>query len=129
MIDYGLKGKTAVITGGSDGLGRATAELLAREGANVVICARREDHLRQAAADIAKATGGAVKAVVADVTDAAACANLIAETVKAFGGIDILVNNAGTSAAAALEDVSDEAWQFDFDLKVMAAVRLCRAVG
>jgi len=128
MIDYGLAGKTAIVTGGSDGLGRATAKLLAAEGANVVICGRRADHLNDAANALSAETGGTVKAVQADVSTAAACSNLVAETVSAFGGVDILVNNAGTSAAAALEDVSDEAWQFDFDLKVMAAVRLCREV-
>ncbi len=128
MIDYGLAGKTAIITGGSDGLGRATALLLAAEGANVVICARRVDHLNAAAAELSAASGGTVKAVPADVTQADACENLVRQTIAAFGGVDILVNNAGTSAAAALEDVKDEDWQFDFDLKVMAAVRLSRLV-
>lgn len=128
MIDYGLAGKTAIVTGGSDGLGRATAALLAREGANVVICARRVDHLKAAADAISAETGGNVKAVPADVIDPGACENLVQETVSAFGGVDILVNNAGTSAAAPLEKVSDADWQFDFDLKVMAAVRLSRLV-
>lgn len=126
MIEYGLAGKTALVTGGSDGLGRATAKLLAAEGANVVICGRRVDHLNDAAATLSQETGGTVKAVPADVSTAAACDGLVQATVAAFGGLDILVNNAGTSAAAALEDVTDESWQFDFDLKVMAAVRLCR---
>jgi len=126
MIDYGLAGKTAIVTGGSDGLGRATAALLAREGAKVVICGRRVDHLNEAAAALSKESGGVVKAVPADVAKAEDCDRLVKEAVAAFGGLDILVNNAGTSAAAALEDVSDEDWQFDFDLKVMAAVRLCR---
>ena len=126
MIDYGLQGKSAIVTGGSDGLGYATAMLLAREGAKVAICARRLEHLENAAAAIAKETGGTVKAIQADVTNADDCGRRVEETVKAFGGLDILVNNAGTSAAAPLEKVSDEAWQFDFDLKVMAAVRLCR---
>lgn len=128
MIDFGLKDKIAIVTGGSDGLGRATAELFAREGAKVVICGRRVDHLKDAAKTLSDATGGDVRAVPADVSKAADCQNLVAETLKAFGAVDILINNAGTSAAAALEDVSDEDWQFDFDLKVMAAVRLCRLV-
>lgn len=126
MIDYGLTGKVAIVTGGSDGLGRATARLMAREGANVVICGRRSDYLKEAADALSSETGGSVFAVPADVTEGAACENLINATVKKFGRLDILINNAGTSAAASLEAVSDEAWQFDFDLKVMAAVRLCR---
>lgn len=126
MIDYGLTGKAALVTGGSDGLGRATAKLLAAEGAKVVICGRRESHLQEAASALSSETGGEVVAVQADVSKAEDCARLVEATVAKFGGLDILVNNAGTSAAAALEDVDDEAWQFDFDLKVMAAVRLCR---
>ena len=128
MIDFGLRDKIAIVTGGSDGLGRATAEFFAREGAKVVICGRRVDHLKEAAKALSDTTGGDVRAVPADVSKADDCKNLVAETLKAFGGVDILINNAGTSAAAALEDVSDEDWQFDFDLKVMAAVRLCRLV-
>lgn len=126
MIEYGLAGKAALVTGGSDGLGRATAALLAREGAKVVICGRRLEHLNDAAAALSKESGGEVVAVQADVSKAEDCEHLMSETVAKLGGLDILVNNAGTSAAAALENVSDEAWQFDFDLKVMAAVRLSR---
>ena len=129
MFDLELTGKVAIVTGGSDGLGRAAARRLAAEGASVVICGRRADHLEAVAADLAAETartGGAVRAIAADVTDAAACAALVAGTLDAFGGLDILVNNAGTSAAASLMELDDEAWQGDFDLKVMAAIRLCR---
>ena len=126
MFDLELTGKVAVITGGSDGLGRATARRLASEGARVVICARREGHLREVSAAIAAETGGEVYPVVADVCRAEDCTRLIDEAVGAFGGLDILINNAGASAAHALEQVRDEDWQADFDLKVMAAVRLCR---
>src|SRR5712692_11286853 len=72
MLDLGLNGKVAIITGGSDGLGRAAAEKLAAEGAKVAICARRKEHLEQAADQIRKATGGQVLAHVADVSRAAA---------------------------------------------------------
>ncbi|WP_417516942.1 SDR family NAD(P)-dependent oxidoreductase [Minwuia sp.] len=126
-MDLGLEGKVAIVTGGSDGLGRATAHRLATEGAKVVICGRREDHLKQVAADLEKDTGGTVVAVRADVSDAGDCENLVKATVEKFGGIDILVNNAGASAAASFETVSDEAWQADFNLKVMGAVRVTRA--
>ena len=128
MFDLGLKDKVTIVTGGSDGLGRATAETLASQGAKVVICGRRADHLQAAAEAIAAEHAASVEAVQADVSVAADCERLVAETIGRFGGVDILVNNAGASAAFALEEVSDEAWQSDFDLKVMAAVRLCRAV-
>jgi len=128
MLDLGLKGKVAIITGGSDGLGRAAAEKLAAEGARVAICARRKEHLDQAADEIRKATGGQVLAQVADVSRAADCEGLVNAVVAQWGGVDILLNNAGTSAAAAFEKVDDETWQADWDLKVMGAVRMSRLV-
>ena len=128
MFDLGLRGKIAVITGGSDGLGRATAERFANEGARVVICARREEHLQRAAADIAAETGAEVVGIRADVSNVSDIDQLIDLTVDQFGGVDILVNNAGKSSAAGLEEVGDDEWQNDFDLKVMAAVRACRRV-
>jgi NAD(P)-dependent dehydrogenase (short-subunit alcohol dehydrogenase family) len=127
-MDLGLEGKVTLITGGSDGLGRAAAARLAAEGARVAICARRPAHLQAAAAELRAATGGEVLGIVADVARAEDCARFVAEAAAAFGGVDILINNAGTSAAHGLEEVGDEAWYADLDLKLMAAVRLCRAV-
>ncbi len=127
MFDLGLSGKRALITGGSDGLGRATAHRLASEGAQVVICGRRGDYLEDQASALRSESGGDVHAIQADVSNADDCARLIEQTVSTLGGLDILVNNAGASAAALLMDVDDAAWQADFDIKVMAAVRLCRA--
>ena len=126
MLELGLDGKVAIVTGGSDGLGRATAERLAREGARVAICGRRKEHLEAAADAIRRATGGTVLAQVADVSRAADTEALVSATVAQFGGLDILVNNAGQSAAGGFETVSDEAWQSDIDLKLMGAVRCCR---
>ena len=128
MLELGLQGKIAIVTGGSDGLGRATALRLAVEGCRIAICARREDHLEAAAEAIAAETSAEVLACRADVSRAADIDALVEATVGRFGGIDILVNNAGTSAAASLETLDDEAWQRDLDLKLMAAVRLCRSV-
>ena len=128
MFNLGLEGKIAVVTGGSDGLGLATAERLALEGAKVVICARREDHLRRAAKGISERTGGEVLAVRADVSVKEDIESLINSTLDRFGGVDILVNNAGKSAAAGLEEVTDEDWQDDINLKVMGAIRACRRV-
>jgi len=126
MLELGLEGRIAIITGGSDGLGRATAARLAAEGCKVAICARREEHLTMAAEAIAEETGGEVLAVPADVSRAEDIEALVDGTLKRFGGVDIVINNAGKSAAASLEEVDDATWQEDIDLKIMAAVRLCR---
>lgn len=126
MFRLGLEDKVAIITGGSDGLGRASAALLAAEGAKVVICGRRKDHVEAVAKELSVQGGGSVLGVQADVTKLADCETLVSRTVEAFGGIDILVNNAGASAAHRLQDLDDAAWQADFDLKIMGAVRMCR---
>ena len=128
MIDYELKGKTAIVTGGSDGLGRAAAKKLAQEGANVIICARREKHLMDAAKSISEETFGSVIGIQADVTSKDDCSRLINETIQNFGSIDILVNNAGSSLSKGIEDLDDEQWYNDIELKVMAAVRMCKGV-
>ena len=128
MLELGLDGKVAIVTGGSEGLGRACAERLAREGVRVAICARRKDVLETAAAAIRSATGQDVLAMPADVTRADDVQAFVDAVVARFGGVDILVNNAGTSAANPFLDIDDRAWQFDIDLKLMAAVRFCRLV-
>ncbi|MDB4988013.1 MAG: Short-chain dehydrogenase [Myxococcaceae bacterium] len=125
-MELGLEGKVAVITGGSEGIGKATALRLAQEGAKVVIAARRDEVLQRAAAEI-RAAGGEVLTVVADVTSTSDVERLVAETVAHFGRLDILVNNAGTSNAKAFEDASEALWDEDLDLKVHAAVRTIRA--
>lgn len=124
-LELGLAGKVALVTGGSEGLGRACAARLARCGARVAICARRQGPLDEAAAAL-RAGGAEVLAQAADVTRAADVEALFAAVVARFGGLDILVNNAGTSAAAPFERVDDEAWEADLQLKLMAAVRTCR---
>jgi 3-oxoacyl-[acyl-carrier protein] reductase len=126
-VDLGLKGKVAVVTGGSEGIGRAAAQSLGREGAYVVVCARRGDVLQQAASEVAEATGAEIVPVQADVMVAADVERVIQAAVDRFGRLDILVNNAGTSAAAAFEMVTDEAWQADLDLKLFGAIRATRA--
>lgn len=130
MMDLGLSGKIAIITGGSDGLGRATAERLLMEGAQVTVCGRREEHLNNVVAELNDRysdTGGRIFGVRADVTVAADCVNLIDTVVSRDGGVDILINNAGASAASGFEGIDDQAWADDIELKIMAAVRTCRA--
>ena len=124
-MDLQLKGRVALVTGGSQGIGKAVAATLAQEGASVVIAARGAELLEKVAAEI-RAAGGKVHAISADVSQAADCERLVAETIKTFGRLDILVNNAGTSATGEFESVTDEAWQADFNLKLFAAIRLAR---
>ena len=125
-MDLALKDKVAVITGGSEGIGKATALLFAQEGAKVAICARREEVLNQTAEEIRKATRGDVLAFSADVMNPMDVDNFINRTVETYGGIDILVNNAGTAAGGTFESVSDEAWQADLELKLFGAIRCSR---
>ncbi len=127
-LELGLKGKVAIVTGASEGLGRATAERFARCGAKVAMAARRPDVLEPAAQAIQKATGAEILARPTDVTKLADLETLVAAVTQRFGGVDVLVNNAGTSSAAGLGAVTDEMWQYDWDLKVMAAIRLARLV-
>ena len=118
-MDLQLNGRVALVTGGSQGIGKAVAAMLAQEGASVVIAARGAELLDKVATEI-RAAGGKVHAVAAD------CERLVAETIKTFGRLDILVNIAGTSATGEFESVTDEAWQADFNLKLFAAIRLAR---
>lgn len=124
-MDLELENKVAIVTGGTQGIGRATAMRLAKEGASVVIAARGREQLDSVAGEI-RSGGGRVAAVQADVSRAEDCEKLVAEAVRAFGRLDILVNNAGTSATGEFESVTDETWQADLDLKLFAAVRLSR---
>jgi NAD(P)-dependent dehydrogenase (short-subunit alcohol dehydrogenase family) len=128
MLDLGLTGKVAIVTGGSEGLGRATAMRFAAEGCHVVICARRKEVLEQAAEKVRKRAGAQVLAPAAAVPRPADVEAVVAATLAAHGGVDILVNNAGTSSAGPFEKVDDATWVADIDVKLMAAIRLCRLV-
>jgi len=127
-MDTNLVGKTALITGGSLGLGKAMAQSFYQEGAKVAILARRQAPLDAAVADIQAGEGGEIAAFVCDVTDVHSIQSVHSTIVDRFGGIDILVNNAGQSATGPFLEISDEQWQNDIDLKLMAAVRLTRLV-
>lgn len=129
-MDLGLTGRKAVVTGGSKGLGRAiTAELMA-EGASVVICSRNADELEATAAELAKqATGGAgaVVALACDVTDPGQVVSFIEAAVAALGGLDVLVNNAGGARPGQFGTLTDDDWQADFEVKLLAQIRCTRA--
>ena len=119
-MELGLDGKVAIITGGSEGIGAETARLLAVEGCDVAIGARREEPLAEAAATIREA-GWEPLAQSMDVMSAEDCAGLVAATIDRFGGVDILINNAGTSRAGPFDGVADEVWQEDLNLKLYGA--------
>ncbi len=127
-MDVRLDGRTALVTGGSKGLGLAMATEFANSGADVVIVARREDVLKEAVATIARTSKTRVHAVAADVGTAAGVARAYESAMAAFGKLDIVVNNAGKSQTAKFEEVTDEIWQDDLDLKLFAAIRMSRLV-
>ena len=127
-MELGLKDKVAIVTGGSMGIGKATAMALAREGAAVAVCARREGPLQEAAREIEDATGSRVLPVRADVTAPDDLANLVASTVAEFGGVDILVSNAVNAISGSVLNLPEEAWRNHIDVKLMAFVRLSREV-
>lgn len=129
-MDMGLTGKVAIVTGGSEGIGKASALSMVREGARVAIAARRRDVLEAAAEEIQREAGGngEVIAIPADVTDQAQVQALVQQVVERWGTVDILVNNAGTSSAAPFERVTDDAWDTDIGLKVYGAIYCARTV-
>lgn len=127
-MDMGLKDKVAVVTGGSVGIGLAIAEGLAREGAHIVMVARDEARLNDAASRLASDFGVRCLPVAADVATPEGIAHIVSETEATFGGADILVNNAGTGSNETIMEANDEKWQFYWDLHVMAAIRLARGL-
>lgn len=126
-MDLSLSGKVAIVGGASDGLGFATAQLLAKEGATIAMVARREEKLSDAAGRIAHETGARTVAVPADIRKGADCTRIIDSVVAACGRIDILVNNDGAPPLGALETFDDEAWAKAVDQNLMSVVRLSRA--
>ena len=125
-MDLGLQDKVALITGGSKGIGLATATVLAQEGAKVAICARGKVHLEKARNEIFKKTGQDVLTIVADVTKEDDCKQAVVRTVEHYGRIDILINNAGTSFAKSFLEVAPEDWRDDLDLKLFGAIHCSR---
>jgi 3-oxoacyl-[acyl-carrier protein] reductase len=126
-MDLKLRGKVAVVTGSSRGLGLASARSLAAEGCRVCLCARTPSALEVAAREVAAIAGGdGVMSVVADVSTPAGIQEVIDRTVAEFGGLDVLVNNVGLAQGAGLLETTDAQWQEAFDQTVMPAVRASR---
>lgn len=127
-MNLGLKNKTAIVLAASRGLGRASAEALAAEGANVAIGARNKQTLEQTALQIQQESSNHVLAIPTDVTNAQEIENLIATTINTFGRIDILVNNAGGPPAGTFDTFDDAQWQAAFELNLLSTIRLIRQV-
>jgi NAD(P)-dependent dehydrogenase (short-subunit alcohol dehydrogenase family) len=126
-MDLGLKGKVAVITGGSTGIGLAVAKGLAAEGVHVALCARTADKVAKAAKDVEK-LGVRTLGFVADVTKPGDILAFAAKVKATFGGADILINNAGEGTHETCMGADDARWQYYMDMLLMSAVRMSRAI-
>lgn len=123
-----LTDKPVIVCASSAGLGKAAALEFAREGANVMLCGRRESELNKAAAEIQSTTGRAARFTVADLTRAEDIARVVDGTVAAFGGVFTLVSNGGGPPAGTFDQFDDAAWQKAFELNLLSYVRAIRAV-
>ncbi|MDH3735213.1 MAG: SDR family oxidoreductase [Gemmatimonadota bacterium] len=127
-MDFGLKGRVALVAASSKGLGRAVAEELAAEGTHLVLCARGEEALAEAAQAADTAGDGDVVSVIADLSDQTSVAGVAAAALDRFGRVDVLVNNAGGPPAGPFESHSREAWRAAVRLNLESALELSRAV-
>jgi 3-oxoacyl-[acyl-carrier protein] reductase len=122
-MDLGLRDRVCVVTGASSGIGLATSRRLAAEGARVLLVARGEERLRAAAGELD------ADYVAGDVTDPGFDERVIATCAEQMGGIDVLVNNAGTSFPRSLDELTDDDWRAQYELHVLAPMRLMRAAA
>ena len=127
-MDLGLAGKTAIVTGGSRGLGLAAAHALIAEGANVMVCARGEEALKTASRGLQQSAAPGARAAhaAADVSTESGVKTVVDAALREFGGIDVLVNNVGLAKGADLETTTDAEWQEAFDHTLFPAIRMSR---
>ena len=125
-MDLELRDKVAIVGGASKGLGRACAEVLAQEGAQVAMCSRSKDDLEQAAAKIRAATGRDVLAFAGDLDRAETIRDLVAATVARFGRLDVLVNNSGGPPLAQAQSATEAQWATALDRSLLFFARMCR---
>ena len=127
-MELGLRGKTALVTGASEGIGMAIAHKLAEEGVRVAICARTASKLKATADEIARATGVDIVPIPADLRSLAGCQGFVEQAAAQLGGVDILVNNAGASAFGAFVDLPDDAFVDAIKGKLLGYIRCAKAV-
>jgi NAD(P)-dependent dehydrogenase (short-subunit alcohol dehydrogenase family) len=127
-MDLKLTGKTALVTGGSEGIGKGIALALAKEGVDVAICARRKEPLEKCAAEIAASTRRKIVPITADLSTDEGAKNFVTQGHKALGRVDIMVNNAGSSPGGVIEHLSEADWAQSLQLKFMGYVRCLRYV-
>src|SRR5260370_18539082 len=127
-MDLQLNNKTALVTGGSAGIGKGIARMMGREGVDVAICSGRPDATAAAAAAIAKETGRKIVGIPADLTKDDDARNFVAKGHEALGRLDIMVNNAGSSPGGVLEHLTEADWAQSLQLKFMGYVRCLRYV-
>ena len=125
---FDLSSRTALITGGSKGIGRAIAELFARAGADLFLCARKEQPLVEAAEAIRRNTGVRVEWIVADLAKRDDLVRLVDEAVQRLGKVDILVNNAGWNIPQAIDEIRDDDWNYLVELNLNSVMALTRAI-
>ncbi|HEY4553371.1 MAG TPA: SDR family oxidoreductase [Bacillaceae bacterium] len=125
-MEMGLKGKTALVMASSQGLGRAIAEQLVKEGANVMLASRNEEKLKQVRNELAAMGTGKAEYTVCDITNKHDIHLAVRRAADIFGRLDILVNNAGGPTAGGFEDISDEEWHKSFELNLLSYIRLVR---
>jgi 3-oxoacyl-[acyl-carrier protein] reductase len=127
-MDLGLKNKVAVVSGGSRGIGKGIAAALLAEGCRVVICARNNEPLQNAAKELNGEAAGRLLPVQADITHIEDVEKIVSTTLHTFGRIDILVNNVGGNRRKPFEQTTDDDWQEIFDINLHAHIRMSRAV-
>ena len=127
-MDFGLQNKNALVIASSQGLGKAIATELVREGANVMLSGRSEEKLAVVKKELKSIGTGKVSYCVADITKPSDIKNLVNTTVREFGGIELLVNNAGGPKAGTFNDMSDEDWKNAFELNLLSYIRIIREV-
>jgi 3-oxoacyl-[acyl-carrier protein] reductase len=127
-MDLGIKGRAAIVTGGSRGIGRETARQFLEEGVRVMICGRKQETLEETRAELAKETGGEIHATVADMTKPLDIERLVAAAKDRFGTVDILVNNAGQMYSGRFAAMTDEGLKEQLETKIFGFLRAIRLV-
>src|SRR5688500_7603959 len=127
-MDLGIKGRSAIVTGASRGIGRETARQFLEEGVRVTICGRNEETLTKTRDELAKSTGGEIQSVVADMTREADLTQLVESATQRYGTVDILVNNAGQMYSGRFAVLTDEGLKQQFETKIFGFMRMIRLV-